>query len=137
VAESAIICAAVKLGIGVSKPLTDGERYDLIFDLRSRLVRVQCKWANQRGDVIVVRCYSSRRGRERLMRRRYPSDEVDAIAAYCAELDRCYFLPASIIDNRAEVSLRVGSTRNGQLLRIRWADDFDIGRLDWGQLMGP
>ena len=137
VAESAIVHAAVKLGIGVSKPLTDGERYDLIFDLGSRLVRVQCKWANQRGEVILVRCYSSRRGRERLMRRPYTSDEVDAIAAYCADLDRCYFLPSSIIDSRAEVSLRLGSTRNGQRLRIRWADEFEFTRLDWGRLTGP
>ena len=56
VAESAVIHAAIKLGIGVFKPLTDGERYDLIFDLRPRLVRVQCKWAVRQGDVIVVRC---------------------------------------------------------------------------------
>ena len=32
IAESAIVHAAIKLGIGVSKPLTDGDRYDLIFD---------------------------------------------------------------------------------------------------------
>jgi hypothetical protein len=34
IAELAIASAAAKLEIGVFKPLTEGERYDLIFDLR-------------------------------------------------------------------------------------------------------
>ncbi len=33
IAEMEIATAAVKLGIGVFKPLSDGHRYDLIFDL--------------------------------------------------------------------------------------------------------
>jgi hypothetical protein len=44
IAEAAIAFAATKLGVGVFKPLTV-EPYDLIFDLRPRLIRVQCKWA--------------------------------------------------------------------------------------------
>ena len=43
VAETAVVHAATKLGIGVYKPVSDGERYDLIFDLGAELVRVQCK----------------------------------------------------------------------------------------------
>lgn len=56
-AELAIAAAAAKLHVGVYKPLTDGEPYDLIFDLRPRLVRVQCKWVSRHDDVIVVRVY--------------------------------------------------------------------------------
>jgi hypothetical protein len=44
VAETAIALAALELGIGVYRPLAD-ERYDLILDLRPKLLRVQCKWA--------------------------------------------------------------------------------------------
>ena len=83
IAETAIVAAATKLGIGVFKPLTDGERYDLIFDLRPRLVRVQCKWAGRRGDVVVVRCVSARRAADGLRHRPYTADEIDAFAAYC------------------------------------------------------
>ena len=50
VAELAIACAAADLGIGVWSSYTV-ERYDLIFDLRPQLVRVQCKWACRYGDV--------------------------------------------------------------------------------------
>lgn len=47
IAETAITAAAARLGIGVYRPITDGERYDLIFDLRPRLLRVQCKTASR------------------------------------------------------------------------------------------
>jgi hypothetical protein len=55
IAETAIVHAAVKLGIGVLKPVSDGERYDLVFDLRPRLIRIQCKWAVRRGELVIVR----------------------------------------------------------------------------------
>ena len=51
VAELAIARAAAELGIGVWGSFTV-ERYDLVFDLRPRLVRVQCKWATRRGAII-------------------------------------------------------------------------------------
>ena len=44
VAEMVIATEAMKLGVDVMKPLGEHTRYDLIFDLGSRLLRVQCKW---------------------------------------------------------------------------------------------
>lgn len=55
IAESAVVHAAIKLGIGVYRPAFEGGRYDLIFDLGARLLRVQCKWAVRQGEVVVVR----------------------------------------------------------------------------------
>ena len=57
VAESAIVHAAIKRGIGVYKPVHEGRRYDLILEIGSSLLRVQCKSASKRGDVVAVRCY--------------------------------------------------------------------------------
>jgi hypothetical protein len=52
VAEAAIAAAAIKLGVDVIKPLVEHTRYDLIFDLRPRLLRVPCKWAPLKDDVM-------------------------------------------------------------------------------------
>src|SRR5215475_14678814 len=41
IAELAIQLAATKLGIDVYRPVAEGGRYDMIFDLEDRLVRVQ------------------------------------------------------------------------------------------------
>jgi PD-(D/E)XK endonuclease len=45
IAESAIAHEAAKLGVGVYRPLIEGGRYDLILEVNTQLIRVQCKWA--------------------------------------------------------------------------------------------
>jgi hypothetical protein len=135
IAETAIIAAAAKLHIGVLKPIMD-ERYDLVFDLRPRLIRVQCKWAVRRGDVVIVRCYSCRRTADGLLRRCYTTDEVDALAAYCAELDRCYLFPASQVAERRAIYVRLAPPRNNQRLGINWAQEYEFAAT-LGALAGP
>jgi PD-(D/E)XK endonuclease len=126
IAEMGIAWHATLLGLDVYKPISEGGRYDLIFDLDGRLWRVQCKWATRYDDVIVVRCCSTRRAREGLLRRLYTSGEIDAFAAYCAELDRCFFLPFEQFGGKASVQLRLAPARNNQRMRINWADDYDF-----------
>jgi hypothetical protein len=126
IAESAIAHQAIKLGIGVFKPLSDGERYDLVLDLRPELVRVQCKWAALHDDVLIVRCYSCRRTRSGMLKRAYGSDEIDAVAAYCGDLDRCFWFPVEWLNGRTSIQLRHRPSRNNQERGINWADDFDL-----------
>jgi hypothetical protein len=125
IAELAIAQKAAELGIGVWSAYTV-ERYDLLFDLRPKLVRVQCKWASRHGDVVIVRCYSNRRGRDGLLRRFYSAEEIDAYAAYCSELDRCYFLPLERFGPRNAIQLRLGPTKNNQKVGVNWASDFEF-----------
>jgi hypothetical protein len=136
IAESAIVHAATKLGVYVYRPCAEGGRYDLIFDTPVGLRRVQCKWAPLNGDVIVVRCRSSRRVKDGIRHRRYTASEVDVIAVYCAELDRCFYVPSARFDGHPELLLRVAACRNGQSKGVNWAEDFDFAaRL--GTLLGP
>ena len=126
-AELAVALAAIKLGIDVYCPVGEGSRYDLIFDLPSGLVRVQCKWAPRAGDVVMVRCYSCRRTPQGLRNRGYTTDEVDAFAAYCPHVDRCYFLPLSAFpDHGRQIQLRLSPSRNGQRAGVNWAEDFSF-----------
>ena len=89
IAETAIVEHATRLGIAVYRPVGEGGRFDMFFLFPSgRIARVQCKWAQRQGGVVVVRSCSSRRTATGMRRRPYTADEIDAIAAYCAELDR-------------------------------------------------
>jgi hypothetical protein len=126
IAEQAVVLAAIKLGIEVYRPIAEGGRYDMIFDLGDQLNRVQCKWAGVYGDVVIVRCYSARRTGAGLVRRLYSADQIDSFAAYCAELDRCFWLPIAEFPGRSLVHLRLQHSRNNQRRRINWADDFDF-----------
>jgi hypothetical protein len=125
VAEMAIAAEAMKLGVGVYLSAAD-ERADLIFDLRPRLIRVQCKWAACYGDVMVVRLYSARRARDGLRRTLYTDEDVDAFAAYSSETGRCYFFPFSEVADHGVIQLRIRPTRNNQTKRIRWARDSEF-----------
>lgn len=131
IAETAIAHQAVRLGIEVYRPIVEGGRYDLIFLLSDRLLRVQCKWAPRNDDVIAVRCYSARRSSSGMLKRPYTPAEVDVIVAYCPDLDRCYVLPLELFGTRAEVQLRLAPARNNQRARVNWASDFALERLDF------
>jgi hypothetical protein len=127
VAETAITATAVKLGVEVYRPIGEGQRYDLIFDVHSRLLRVQCKWSTRYDDILSVRCYSTRRiAGGKIVSRRYTEAEIDAVAVYCDELDRCYLLPVELWSGRRQIHLRLTPTRNNQLVGINWARDFEF-----------
>jgi PD-(D/E)XK nuclease superfamily protein len=126
VAEMAIQLEAVKLGIDVYRPIAEGGRCDLILGIGYDLLRVQCKWVNLRKGVLTVFCTSSRRTADGFRRRTYSAEEVDAIGAYCLELDRCFLIPIELVANRPSIALRVEPSLNNQRQRINWADDFDF-----------
>jgi len=125
-AEQAIAFEALKYGAGVSRPLGD-ERYDLVFDLRPRLLRVQCKWAVKRRDVVVIMCRTTRRGPNGYLPRTYDEGEIDAIAAYCQATEHCYLLPEELSLMRTGIQLRLVPPRNKQVTRIHWARDYELG----------
>jgi PD-(D/E)XK nuclease superfamily protein len=129
IAEAQIIAAAIGLGIPVLKPVNDGLRYDIVFDLGSRLVRTQCKWANREHDVVVVRGRTSRHTPRGYVTTTYSASEIDGIAAWCAGTNECYFIPIGDIDGRACMHLRLAPARNNQELLVHWAADYRLGAI--------
>jgi hypothetical protein len=56
---------------------------------------------------MTIFCVSSRRTADGFQRRTYSAEEVDAIAAYCFELDRCFLIPIEQVANRPSIALRI------------------------------
>src|SRR5205823_4349459 len=112
IAETAIAAELVELGYHVLWPLVE-ERYDLAVDLGGRLVRIQCKSAPMRGDVIVVRARTSRRAPEGFRRGTYSAEEVDVIAVYAPALKRCFAVPIQRVGESGSLYLRRSAPRNG------------------------
>ena len=124
VAELRIQAELASLGLPVMCPVTEHERYDLVVECDHRFLRVQCKSASLRGDVVCVRLVSSRRGPNGFIRRGYSEDEIDAVAAYCAGNETCYWLPVDLVAGRNQIVLRLLPPRNGQRACLNWADNF-------------
>lgn len=127
VAELAVAKEAAELGLTVLKPLTEHERYDLVLGVADQLLRVQCKWASSKNDVIPVHLSSNRRGPNGFVRRNYSPSEIDAIGIYCGDLDRCFLVPIDVIAGQWTLQLRLAPARNGQRAALHFADDYDLG----------
>jgi hypothetical protein len=125
-AEAAITARAIELGLVVLRPLCEGGRYDLIIDLDPELVRVQCKSATRRGDVLSVNLSTSRLTRAGYVRTTYSAVEVDAIGVYSADLRSCFLIPIAEVAEGRGIHLRLKPAKNNQTRRVRWADDYDF-----------
>ncbi len=126
VAELKIQAELAGLGVPVLAPITEHERYDLVIGLGGRFLRVQCKYAPVYRGVICIRTESSRRSAQGFVRRPYTPGEVDAIAAYCPDTDRCYLLPMAIVGTSRQITLRISPVRNGQKACLNWAADYEL-----------
>lgn len=124
VAELKIAAEAARLGIGVLFPMTEHGRYDLAFEIGERIIRVQCKWARVSGEVAIINLNSCRLTNRGYSRRSYSYAEIDAVAAYCGDLDKCFLLPADLVVGRRAIQLRLEPPKNGQRAALNWASDF-------------
>ena len=133
VAELAIATEAASLGLSVLKPLTEHEVYDLALDLGDRIWRVQCKWATFNGEVVHVHVGRSRSSRRGYIRTTYEKGDIDALAAYCQELHRCYLLPEEMVVGKYGIQLRVTPARNNQRAAINFAKEYELGAVAQGK----
>jgi prevent-host-death family protein len=128
IAETAITAAAYKLDIPVLRPMVEHARYDLAFEIGDRILRVQCKWGALQDDGAVIKVnlvssWCTPRGYER---RYYTENEIDLVAVYCYELDRCYLLPSTLVAGRRCIQLRLTPPKNGQRACLNRAVDFEF-----------
>ncbi len=126
VAEAAILSMAVQLKVVVLRPVIEGRRYDLAFDLEPELLRVQCKLARRRSGVLHVRLHTNRCTPGGYVRTSYTAAEVDVIAVYSHELRQAFLIPIAEAADRNAIHLRLDPTRNNQEQGIKWARDYEF-----------
>ncbi len=126
VAETAITLEAIRAGVAVFRPVTEGARYDLVFDVAGHLLRVQCKTGTRQGDVIVVPTRTSRHTPRGYVRTTYDASEIDAIAVYCPDSEGCYLVPMADHRGRTSMRLRLARARNNQEFAISYAADYEF-----------
>jgi hypothetical protein len=126
----AVMLALRENGFGVLVPFGENTRYDLVIDDGARFSRVQCKTGRLRQGAVlfaVCSCYGHHL-RPGEARRDYRG-EVDYFGVYCPETTAVYLVPIEDLSVRVQATLRVEPTRNGQRCKIRFAADYEIGRV--------
>jgi hypothetical protein len=129
VAESAAATAAMELGLTVLRPLSEGRRYDIVIDCEPTLLRVQCKLARRQLGVLVIALQTNRCTPGGYVSTSYTAAEIDAVAAYDPDLHRCFLIPIAEAEGRRAIHLRLDPTRNNQAQGVKWARDYELGRV--------
>ena len=101
----------------------------MILDTGGRLLRTQCKWANRRGDVVIVGTRTCRHTPSGYVRSTYTAEEIDGVAAWCESTAECYFIPIAEIDGQGLLSLRLSPARNNQEQLVHWAAHYRLGAI--------
>ncbi len=98
VAEQAAVFHALKRGWGVSKPIGDRLPYDLLFDLRGVLVKIQVKsaWFDESRQNWVTDNRRTKTNRRIMLRDRYEISDFDFALVYLSDLDLFYIFPVSV-----------------------------------------
>lgn len=90
ICELEILTYITKLGYSVSIPFGDKDKYDQIWDVRNKLLRVQIKtsrWRNDDHIAIRFNCYSMSNGDKH----KYSKDDIDYFATWWD--GKCYLIP--------------------------------------------
>ncbi len=98
IAEQAVALCALKHGWGVLRPIGDRLPYDLVFDVQSKLVRIQVKsaWKDQSSGNYVIDNRRTKTNRRIMKRTPYQSKEFDFAIAYLPEKDISYVFPSEV-----------------------------------------
>lgn len=134
-AELRVAHDLVRLGHGVAFPFGEDCDFDLILCRDDgRLERVQVKYTESDGEVVLVNCQSNSvtRGRVKTIKR-YTARTVDWIAVHDATSDACYYVPSAMLgEGRCMITLRLMPARNGQVRNTHRAEDFLVPEVDRG-----
>jgi PD-(D/E)XK endonuclease len=125
-AELKVAADLLERGCQLSIPFGEDCNYDLIADAGPVLHRIQVKYTESNGEIVLIRCrsHSLTKGKIRHTKH-YTAETVDWIAVYDRTTDRCYYCPSSELGSgRCELSLRLVPARNGQRIGVRDADDY-------------
>src|SRR5439155_24696098 len=130
--RSALAIAIALQGIGhaVYLPFGENTRADFVIADGTRLARVQCKTGRLRNGVVQFKTCSSyaHHSNPASVARDYLG-QIEYFAVYCPETGGIYLIPIEDIPLKWAGCLRVTEARNGQKLRIRYAKDYEIGRV--------
>ena len=137
--EAAIYMAAMRaneLGFIVSRPITEGPRYDLLLDkeekdehknpVKGQILRAQVKWGDGKckcaDGVVVVNLKRCNNGTQKI--RLYKEHEVDMLLVYLPKINRVCCFPLEVFANKNSISIRIAPSANKQKKKCLMAEDY-------------
>jgi hypothetical protein len=129
ISEHAAILHALKRGWGVLKPIGDRLSYDLVFDVRRTLVKVQvkCAWFDEPRGNYVVDNRRTKTNRRIMLREVYSPSDFDFALAYLPNQDLFYVFPVEVfISYGSEIHLVEADKRQRKPRSAEYRDAWDL-----------
>lgn len=111
----------IKQGFSVSLPFGDKDRYDQIWDINNKLIRVQvktCRPIDDNVSGIIFNCRTTYQKKDGCKTHHYTDEEIDYFATYWE--NQVYLIPVSECSDKK--TLRFSSKIN--LQNISWAKNY-------------
>jgi len=125
IGEAKILTKLMELGYNVLVPFNKSLRYDLVYEIDGIFKRIQVKSRSIIDGIIRVELYSSYRGSDGSIKKRYTKDEIDEVLIYCPDNDKIYkVLMTDLEEGQFAVWLRVDEEK--AVSRSRMAKDYEI-----------
>ena len=117
-------------GFELLLPFGENTRFDLVIEVNSRLVKVQCKTGRlKNGAIFFSPCSTYGHHRHAAKARRAYTDQVDFFGVYCPETGGAYLVPIADVLAKTRAALRVSPSRNRQTRGVRFAAEYLIGHV--------
>jgi hypothetical protein len=129
IAEQAVVLHALKRRWGVLRPVGDRLSYDLVFDIGSRLVKIQVKaaWLDLPSGNYVVDNRRTKTNRRQMLRAPYQTSDFEFAIAYIAELEVFYIFPSeTFISYGSEIHLVEAEKRQRKPRSAEYRDRWDL-----------
>ncbi len=129
VAEQAVILKLLKLGLGVSKPIGDRLPYDLVVDIKGKLLKLQvkCAWVNSSDQNYCVDVRRTKTNRKIMKRSLYSENDFDFAIVHIPENNIFYVFPVKVFINfGSTLSLINNAKRQRKSKSANYYEAFDL-----------
>jgi hypothetical protein len=90
--ESTVLSRLKAVGLSVSVPFGDSNRYDLVVDDGEALYRVQCKTGSWINGTVRFKLYTSTVNADGRVDSEYTAEEIDVYVVYSRRTDDVYWV---------------------------------------------
>tara|TARA_Y100000593_G_scaffold49908_1_gene94036 strand:+ start:5059 stop:5469 length:411 start_codon:yes stop_codon:yes gene_type:complete len=115
-------CDLCSKGYSILSPETEHAPFDLVAYRGENFKRMQVKYRSVKNGAVEVSFRTTWADKNGSHIKYYDLSEIDIIAIYCPDTDKCYYLnPRNF--NKA-IRLRVETPKNNQSINIKFANDY-------------
>lgn len=128
IAEQAVVLRALKRGWSVLLPVGDNLPYDMVFDIKGRLVKVQVKsaWLDSSSSYVVDH-RRTKSNRKRTLYARYKETDFDFALVFLPKIEVFYVFPVAVLLSFAgNVHMREAPSRNGKPRSFEYREAWDL-----------